>query len=49
MKRASIELLLGVDKFVVDDDEAHIVVNKVICASCSGKPCTRACPAACIL
>ena len=45
MKRLSIEQLLGLDKFVVDDDEAHISVNKGICASCRPKPCTWACPA----
>jgi ferredoxin like protein len=45
VKRLSIEQLLGIDKFVVDDEEAHIVLNKEYCASCITKPCTRACPA----
>jgi len=45
MKRLSIEQLLGINKFAVDDDEAHIVLNKEICASCPDKPCTFACPA----
>ncbi len=45
MKRLSIEQLLGLNKFVVDDDEAHIVVKKEICSSCRPKPCTVACPA----
>ena len=45
MKRLSIEQLLGIDKFAVDDDEAHIVLDKSVCARCQPKPCTYACPA----
>jgi len=45
MKRLSIEQLLGIDKFAVDDEHAHIVLNREICASCADKPCTFACPA----
>jgi ferredoxin like protein len=45
MKRMSIEQLLGLNKFIVDDEEAHIVLKKEICATCQGKPCTFACPA----
>ena len=45
MKRLSIEQLLGLNKFVLDEDEAHIIVNKKICSSCRPKPCTLACPA----
>lgn len=45
MKRLSIEQLLGVDKFLVDDDEAHIKLNKEYCRSCGDKPCMYACPA----
>ena len=45
MKRLTIEQLLGIDKFVVDDEFAHIKVNKEICSRCQPKPCTFACPA----
>ena len=45
LERLTIEQLLGVDKFVVDDQEAHIRLNKEHCESCEGKPCTFACPA----
>lgn len=41
----SIEQLLGMDKFAVDDDEAHIVLDKTVCLRCEPKPCTFACPA----
>lgn len=37
--------LLGLDKFTVDEKEAHIVLNKEICAACQGKPCLFVCPA----
>lgn len=45
MKRLSIEQLLGIDKFAVDGDEAHIVLDEAVCSRCSSKPCTFACPA----
>ncbi len=45
MKRLSIEQLLGVNKFVVDDAGTHIKVNENICSTCREKPCTFACPA----
>ncbi len=38
MKKLSIEQLLGLDKFAVDDEEAHIVLNKEICASARTSP-----------
>jgi ferredoxin like protein len=45
VKKLSIEQLLGVNKFLVDDDQAHIKVNKEVCRTCTEKPCTYACPA----
>lgn len=45
MKELGIEQLLGLDKFEVDDGQAHIVLDKAVCASCGAKPCTWACPA----
>jgi ferredoxin like protein len=41
----SIEERLGLDKFTVDEEEAHIVLNKEVCASCATRPCTFVCPA----
>lgn len=37
--------LLGRNKFNVDEDEPHIVLNKNICAACAEKPCLVVCPA----
>ena len=45
VKTMSVEQLLGVDKFAVDDEHAHIKVDKEMCKTCPGKPCTYACPA----
>ena len=45
MKKMSTEQLLGLDKFVVDDEQAHIKVDKEVCRTCQDKPCTYACPA----
>jgi len=45
MKPMSIEDRLGLNKFAVDEEFAHIKVNNEICATCETKPCTWACPA----
>jgi ferredoxin like protein len=45
MKSQSVEQLLGIDKFMVDDEEAHIEIDKEVCRGCATKPCTFACPA----
>jgi ferredoxin like protein len=37
--------LLAGNKFMVDDEEHHIIVHKEICAQCLDKPCVYACPA----
>ncbi|MDD4171567.1 MAG: ferredoxin family protein [Syntrophomonas sp.] len=37
--------LLGLDRFIVDEEEAHIVVDKEICRQCAEKPCLYVCPA----
>lgn len=39
------EELLGLDKFAVDEEEPHIVLDKTICAKCVDKPCLVVCPA----
>ncbi len=45
VKKMTTEQLLGLNKFIVDDEQAHIKVEKEHCRSCSAKPCTYACPA----
>ncbi|KLU61907.1 ferredoxin-like protein FixX [Peptococcaceae bacterium CEB3] len=45
MNKLSIEERLGKDKFAVDEDKPHIVLDQRICAQCSKKPCVKACPA----
>jgi len=45
MKKMGTEQLLGLDKFIVDDEQAHIKVDKEVCKTCRDKPCTYACPA----
>lgn len=37
--------LLSLDKFNVDEDNAHIVLDKAICGRCAAKPCLVVCPA----
>jgi ferredoxin like protein len=37
--------LLSLNKFNVDDEEPHIILNKEICAGCADKPCLVVCPA----
>jgi ferredoxin like protein len=47
IEKMSAEELLGVDKFNVDEDEAHIVIRYERCLGCSDKPCLFVCPAQC--
>ncbi len=46
VKRQSPEDLLGLNKFTVDEESPHIVLDKEICAACREKPCLVVCPAA---
>lgn len=45
MMKETPEQVLGYNSFEVDEEEAHIVLNKEICASCQDKPCVKVCPA----
>ncbi|WP_319403352.1 ferredoxin family protein [uncultured Anaeromusa sp.] len=45
IKKQGPEELLGLNKFEVDEEEAHIVLDKTICASCGHKACLVVCPA----
>ncbi|NSW82222.1 MAG: 4Fe-4S dicluster domain-containing protein [Syntrophothermus sp.] len=45
LKRLAPEQLLAIDKFSVDDEYRHIVLDRDKCKSCHGKPCIYACPA----
>lgn len=47
MKPMSIQERLGIDKFLVDDNEAHIVIDLAACAQCARQECAcvKACPA----
>jgi ferredoxin like protein len=45
IERMGAPALLGLDRFTVDEEEAHIVVDKTICAQCAEKPCLYVCPA----
>lgn len=37
--------LLSLNRFEVDEDSAHIVLDKEICRNCVEKPCLIVCPA----
>ncbi len=43
--RLSAPELLSKNKFNVDEEEAHIIIDKAICARCSDKACLYVCPA----
>jgi len=45
IKNQSPEELLSFNKFIVDEEEPHIVLDKTICAKCEAKPCLVVCPA----
>jgi len=39
IKKLAPEELLGLNKFAVDEEAPHIVIDKTICAKCQAKPC----------
>lgn len=45
--KVSTEELLGLNKFTVDDEWPHIVVDRAICVTCPEKPCLTICSAGC--
>lgn len=45
VKKQTIEESLGLDKFEVDEENAHIMIDKEICRRCQKKPCLVICPA----
>jgi ferredoxin like protein len=45
IKKQGPEELLGLDKFTVDEEAPHIVIDKAICARCADKACLLVCPA----
>lgn len=47
IQKLSTEELLGLNKFNLDDEWAHIVVDRSICAKCVNKPCLYICSAGC--
>lgn len=45
IERMGAPSLLGLNSFIVDEEQAHIVLDKTICARCKEKPCLYVCPA----
>lgn len=45
IERKTAPALLGLNRFNVDEEQPHIVLNKEICVKCQDKPCLYVCPA----
>jgi len=45
MTRMDLTQLLARNKFVVDDEQHHIIFHKELCDTCLNKSCLYACPA----
>lgn len=45
MNRLSLADKLSLDKFAVDEGEAHIRINNALCKTCDEKTCLFVCPA----
>jgi ferredoxin like protein len=45
IKRMAPEDLLALNRFNVDEENAHIVIDKAVCRTCEEKPCLVVCPA----
>lgn len=45
IERMTASELLGLNRFSVDEEEPHIVLDKTICARCQDRACLYVCPA----
>lgn len=45
IKKQRAEELLGLNKFEVDEECPHVILDKDICSRCTEKPCLYVCPA----
>ncbi len=45
VRKQQTDELLGLDKFAVDEDTPHVVIDKEKCAKCTEKACLVVCPA----
>lgn len=45
VKRQGTDELLGLNKFEVDEENTHIILEKNVCAKCQTKVCLVVCPA----
>lgn len=45
MKTLTLDARLGLDKYEIDEEQSHILVDQERCKSCNLKPCLTACPA----
>ena len=41
----STDQLLSLNRFVVDEENRHIVLDRAVCRRCPAKPCLLVCPA----
>lgn len=41
----NLDALLGLDKYVIDDKQSHILVDQERCQACAARPCLTVCPA----
>lgn len=44
-RRFSLDALLGLNKYAIDEFECHITVERQRCTACDIRPCLTACPA----
>ena len=44
-KLLSLDALLGLDKYEIDEKQSHIQVEQELCKTCDLKPCLTVCPA----
>ncbi len=45
VKVMSLDARLGLDKYEIDEQQSHIVVDQDLCRKCTARPCLTVCPA----
>ena len=45
IKGMSLDARLGLDKYEIDEQQSHILVDQALCQICCERPCLTVCPA----
>lgn len=45
LKTLTVDQRLALNRYIIDKENNHILINQILCNTCAHKPCLTACPA----